>query len=1740
MVTLRGGLDSALSINITQLFRQYLGIDLPDELPDDLKIETLRCRFGLPLHKNDKMSFAFFGAVKANNNRLNIGNGTQLIEFTRLHFYLSDNCAFFSVYGHDLPTIKGLDININAYKLTFFYKANDQNKRSGTSGEKELWGLRGWVKADLFGQAIKLSASYADVKDSGTSGEKRKIEIAYLDTSQGRDTLSLNFPEVNKGKNTKHNISTCSFSSLAFGYLYEKNKENRKSVFYLNGTGKLDVKNLLKPEENLFSMSGTIKLEYETDKDQDENSGLKLLFTPKSENDDNCFYSFRLLDGLLPKDVKDLFEIRLSTFFFTKNSNAWDIGGGLKFIMKNDPEQDNPVYRMFNSVFPVQKTEAGDQTADRDHVLEGILEYDSGEGLNLTFFNNSALIIPNFFNTILGKQDDSDTSNKHENKTTRAIIDWVRDNLKFDPEEVLDFGTSMILLEKITFNINKELNIDSTVAFGLPSKLNDRLFGDSRFNGLIVTCKESDFACSGDFETKTSDKQDQAKKGDENESDHFQRATIKIGSDKISGRVDKFNLINYEHLSKIMPKGYDDISKAISEKENKLLFNLDALVKDTDKSESDTDDEKTKYGTFSLNKPELALDTTTGSFVCSLGFEITSDHFRLPVRPLFDKFLINLLPEKSTHRKLNEFRSDLQAISEQLTDSIEIKNIDFITKDPKTGKRGIDLNGLIDFFRQFIPLAKLQQGDVILARFNKTLKDNSEVFINNLPERLTDYMSIKMPRGIDFKIEITADKSISFRFEVPQSQTTDVKSSDFSEYIQILMPAAGPTALMPFEWIGIRLSKIGFGSAVFNQAFRLDLSMTVDTFNIPEILLGIAEAELLEKYDGLKADKTIGKYLPSKDTMQFILPDPKKMCHTFETENLILLIFIIKIPAPPIPIPIPVPTFYDKLYINYNGLLGETLKFLANFPIPKISFLPLFTTFLSLIEFCSNEDEVMPVPSYGNWNSPDVKKKGIFPPINIGPVYFQLPGIIGYEKDSNGPRRRITIGTAIQHNLYFIDIVNMLANTVKFFLLSVVNKEWKRIPVDSACDSNHGKGPELPLNYFVQYTPQEMRIGVKKVMLFGLAELDFAWAIAAPGELSENEIRSKLASLISSDKNSQPDSALLDPSGVKDDDQRILFYNYFNGSLIDCINIRAFNLSRFILSGKIEDNSEPFSLKSKSNIIVTFFDQVLFSAVSDLEFTNDGLIVRGKVNIPKFLPVHVKESATLKISNKGEFAIELDYDTGMNFGGLAFCKQTENTDDIHVNGGLLLIISKSGFFLKVDSQAKLFGVEVDVEGCLDIHKDTYSGDLSITAESKDIKIFGYSFDLKEETKLSINNLTSSLEIFSNINLPFNNTVSAYGKVTIDAGRLFDESVSMDLELYGDRKGQPVSLKLGTGSLTAVLTGMCSLHLSNAVSNIKVRTASISTTLFGTLSIADTELNLSADIEFNPHSSLTIGVPNVLEVIMDAGLNITLKQGVLKIQPTSKPKIKIAGCSPTDFTQFVADSTPFTQQVSLPGLNLGCCKVSSSIYEFRIEDKTSISLKLVKASRTELLGSSVSFKEGLFKTSQRKEENRISGILEGKLGLPGLPPLASAKYYLKLSSGAMKITSDTSIFNGIIRLHGDIDTKGYFEFSGNQNSLGYDLLLVQIRFSINVTLTNKPNRQPFTGHVTGKYRTLSATKTIIKTIKKPWRIFKKKKKVRDWTGWNTLHEAHLDDKGNLSFKVPPLKTVKVPISNIKIL
>jgi hypothetical protein len=899
------------------------------------------------------------------------------------------------------------------------------NRVNGAAAADIMKALNGGI-SPVNGQ-ILVSALPADVSDTlgntFTPEQKDAVNNIVGRAKKSNDPL-ITIPDL-----LNDNKPLCTISPRLFSLKLTRENKRFKSIDFAIGAD-LTVYNTLLDQTELFSLkNGLVSSGFDRDKKR-----FYLSFTA-DQAIIKPFSAIAILPGILdmlmsafgenagyyPKTSAfvNMLEIQPKNILFIKQDKDWQLAGGVRLVLNDGLRTvDNDLYNFIERLFP----KSGDV-----RYIEGGISYDSKEGLYFVLENNNGIEIPNFLKMAA---DAIDPQFKADFKQKTAV----------DLDQALDLGTSFVILERVRIKIAKQAEMDMRIGIGLPSNLNDRLFNpSSKIHGLINTYNREKFE-----KARQSQASGQLEYNPPLPDDNLIRAELSISTEGISGQLIQFNVFNFDKIAEEF-KGF------ITEQGEHLTVDLNALTNGG-----------TQYGRLRFEKFRFKLDFKTCAFTIGGGVELLSDTLRIPVRQLAKKLIAILPTDKFDVSALN-------ALAERLIDYISIHSINFY--DPASGR--LQLDDLLGFLKQFL-LAEQQQIEIIPPALLDFLREHSHQITKHLPDLLLQYFSLKVPSGLKFQVEVTADQSLSFAVEVPEP-TEAQRAAGYADCLQVLVP---DFSIPPMFLQGIRLKKIGLGSGLFNQAIRLDLSAELTAFRYTDLLAGAGLSLVRDS-------------MPDDYKVQHIVPNVKSFGFNYKIENLLMLIF------PQTVVPIPVPVFYDKFSAYAAGLEGSREEVAIRFPRPKVNIKEAFGILGELVKFFKDTDFALPVASYGEVRqTEEVHQDSIMPTFYAGPAYIELPGIIGYQKFPDGSRKHIMLGFKDLKVLNPSDLAALVANTTKFAIRSVAEKQRYRIRIDY-------NRAEYPVNYLVKFLPETQRIGTKELVLFDIFDVSFAWALSTPGEFKE-------------------------------------------------------------------------------------------------------------------------------------------------------------------------------------------------------------------------------------------------------------------------------------------------------------------------------------------------------------------------------------------------------------------------------------------------------------------------------------------------------------------------------------------------------------------------------------------------------------------------------------------------------------
>jgi hypothetical protein len=248
------------------------------------------------------------------------------------------------------------------------------------------------------------------------------------------------------------------------------------------------------------------------------------------------------------------------------------------------------------------------------------------------------------------------------------------------------------------------------------------------------------------------------------------------------------------------------------------------------------------YGEIKFKVPEFSLDTQSGGFKASGGFQVVRP-LSLPLG-LFKQFLTSCNAEKA---------------ASILPDKLPLQSINIIDENN---------NFRVDEFMNLATGAGINIPENMKGFISELGKR-----MDKLPDGLKKFLNVKIPDGLTFDIVITPDGGVRFDVSVPEG----------SEPIRLLFPTPSPLPSLQ----GITLRSISFGEILAGNFFILQLDADFEQFD----LSGIAAALLLPENTGLPLPDTRRLHTKLIVEKLFMIIDYKT---------------IASVSGIPVPIPVPV------------------------------------------------------------------------------------------------------------------------------------------------------------------------------------------------------------------------------------------------------------------------------------------------------------------------------------------------------------------------------------------------------------------------------------------------------------------------------------------------------------------------------------------------------------------------------------------------------------------------------------------------------------------------------------------------------------------------------------------------------------------------------------------------------------------------------------------------------------------
>ena len=944
---------------------------------------------------------------------------------------------------------------------------------------KKLETLKAVQPSDAQGIRLLTAGTNADKLNLGTgfTAEQKKEIVETLKKIQSGNALHI--PDFEK---LTQNPNIASFALRSRSLSVDLALVNGAlSSLDMRGSADFTIWNPLLSENKLLTIeNGTLAF---TLKD-----GVKTL---TFSSDKAEFEPLAIIPGLPPALQQGLVA-GLGTIEIKKDQQQWSLSADAYLQVNETALKELPGADLITELFPTPQD-------GKPRRLTGKVSFSSKTGTTFTLTNEAFALTPNPSAILKGALtqmiDALRTVARKESE--KELLKGLENSLKQFPET----GRAYFCLQEIAITLHRKDNsgVSVKLGVGLPERLNELLFG--RFSDPLVKKLNGVLRTYNPTAGKTADS--------------LMVATLQVTQNGISGSLDGFPPINWakldafsDELKKRAENGIrlimlDGKEKKITDKDiargsiKSIIFDFDGLAAQP----------KDTYGAIAIDVPRLGISFKSGSFSIRGGCRVLSKKLAIP------------LPFKSICQLFG-----LPQIGDYMPETIPVRSVSFI----ENGK--FNLNDLESHLLDSLP-AKFKQPEE-LSRINALLKPFKDAVnglggavISRFPDRFKEYLGVYLPQGFAFEINVTADQSVSFALEVasstykitqqhintlktrlPQAKAAfwskldklrakeieyenkpalrralikslsheewenshgelmaEMTAGNFHDALQTIAPM-GPSGKL----LGLRLRRIAFGTALFNQVFRVDFSGEIDQFDLLELVPALA----LPGDDEIK-DETARMIVPGRDQL--------KKSFLFDQ----LVIFIIYQSG----VPIPVPVYAREADMNNANLLGDANRLRWNIEA-NAGIVTVLKKLIKLPSFFTKPDSWLPLQSYplGSNDAPPELA------LELGPNYFKFPGILGHEHDGKGNNKRaLTLGTTEPIQINFFDLIGLFGNTLKGIIL-------KR-------GISHNKQSIPPLNYLIQYLPLDKRVGEKYLKLFHLFDLNAKWLLTTPQEFRDSAWR---------------------------------------------------------------------------------------------------------------------------------------------------------------------------------------------------------------------------------------------------------------------------------------------------------------------------------------------------------------------------------------------------------------------------------------------------------------------------------------------------------------------------------------------------------------------------------------------------------------------------------------------------------
>lgn len=408
----------------------------------------------------------------------------------------------------------------------------------------------------------------------------------------------------------------------------------------------------------------------------------------------------------------------------------------------------------------------------------------------------------------------------------------------------------------------------------------------------------------------------------------------------------------------------------------------------------------------------------------------------------------------SIKMELPEFKLDLERGSFKARGGLEIDKQRGLKLPLSPVKELFNLFNLGQFAHAIpgsIPVTELDFFDEETMRlkadsFLKFFSDAGIELPNEVCEALSDFAHAadRLPDRFKHYLNFKLPNKLDFNIDViPDGGVRFNVQTGKERPLKLLLPQ------IP-QVIGLEIRGISFGEVMSGTLFTLDVDARIDAFDIFTLA-----ATMLVPFDQLS------EYLPKSTLIhQTLIIDELFMLIIYQTG-----------------IPIPLPIFYKELGISKTDITGAEVESHFHFPRPVFDVMEAKTLLAELIKFFKyinvDNDEYLikleKLPRSMNF---------IF---TVGPNYIRLPRFLGTVDEGDGRGGTVKKGKllGVEQGLPPINGLELLA--------VMMNTAKKR-----------------SINYLIQQTRLEKRLGTHTIKPFNLIELDVAWALTTPAEFADH------------------------------------------------------------------------------------------------------------------------------------------------------------------------------------------------------------------------------------------------------------------------------------------------------------------------------------------------------------------------------------------------------------------------------------------------------------------------------------------------------------------------------------------------------------------------------------------------------------------------------------------------------------